>query len=312
MKSRQVEDSVLLSLCIPTNGIVRWVIPVIDSIYAQQVDNALFEVVITDNGKADDLAKAIADYSYPNLHYYHTNSEGFTNQIDAFENCSGIFCKMLNHRSCMIPGSIEKIIALVKKYQEEKPILYFAEGNAKGDDIIECASTDDFVRRMSYWVSWSAGTGAWKKDIVDLREKKINKMFPHTVYLFGLRNESKYVIWNEKYEVMADESGKGGYDLYYTFSVVFLDIVNGLRTSGRISLETFSKLKNDLLVFLRNLYVSEVILPTNRTFILHNIPESMDVYYGRLYYWKMAIGAWLRLPIAIVRKCVSNIYRMFK
>ena len=117
MKSRQVEDSVLLSLCIPTNGIVKWVIPVIDSIYAQQVDNALFEVVITDNGKADDLSKAIADYSYPNLHYYHTTSEGFTNQIDAFEKCSGMFCKMLNHRSRMLPGSIEKIITLVKREQ---------------------------------------------------------------------------------------------------------------------------------------------------------------------------------------------------
>ncbi len=305
-------NPILLSICIPTNGIVRWVVPVIDSIYVQGVDNSLFEVIITDNGESTDLMEAVKKYKLANFHYYKTNAQGFTNQIDAFEKCSGVFCKMLNHRSCMMPGSIEKIIALVKKYQEEKPILYFAEGKVKGDDIIECASVDEFVRKMSYWVSWSAGTGAWKKDIVDLREKKINKMFPHTVYLFGLRNESKYVIWNEKYEVMADESGKGGYDLYYTFSVVFLDIVNGLRTSGRISLETFSKLKNDLLVFLRNLYVSEVILPTNRTFILQNIPESMDIYYGRLYYWKMVIGAWLRLPIAIARKSVSSIYRVFK
>ena len=312
MMSKEVGDSVLLSLCIPTNGIVKWVIPVIDSIYAQQVDNALFEVVITDNGKADDLSKAIADYSYPNLHYYHTTSEGFTNQIDAFEKCSGMFCKMLNHRSRMLPGSIEKIITLVKRYQESKPILYFAEGNAKGGDIIECTNVDEFVRSMSYWVSWSAGTGAWKEDIVDLRNREIDKMFPHTIYLFGLRDESKYVIWNEKYEVMADESGKGGYDLYYTFGVIFLDLVNTLRTNGRISLDTFVRVKDDLFIFLRGLYLSEAILPTNRTFILQNIPQSMDVYYGRLYYWKMVIGAWLRLPIAIFRKCVSTVYRRFK
>ena len=178
-------NSILLSICIPTNGIVRWVVPVIDSIYAQGVDNSLFEVIITDNGESTDLMEAVKKYKQANFHYYKTNAQGFTNQIDAFEKCSGVFCKMLNHRSCMIPGSIEKIIALVKKYQVEKPILYFAEGNVKGDDVIECASVDEFVRRMSYWVSWSAGTGAWKKDIVDLREKEIDKMFPHTVYLFG-------------------------------------------------------------------------------------------------------------------------------
>ena len=171
---------------------------------------------------------------------------------------------------------------------------------------------DEFVRSMSYWVSWSAGTGAWKEDIVDLRNKEINKMFPHTIYLFGLRDESKYVIWNEKYEVMADESGKGGYDLYYTFCVIFLDLVNTLRTNGRISLDTFVRVKDDLFIFLRGLYLSEAILPTNRTFILQNIPQSMDVYYGCLYYWKMVIGAWLRLPIAILRRCVSSVYRIFK
>jgi len=115
-----------------------------------------------------------------------------------------------------------------------------------------------------------------------------------------------------KYQQMSEDSGKGGYDLYYTFGVIFLDLVNGLRADGRIRLETFVKVKNDLFAFLRGLYVREVILPTNRTFILQNIPQSMNVYYGRMYYWKMVIGAWLRLPISIGRRSVSSVYRRFK
>ena len=84
---------------------------------------------------------------------------------NGMEKCNGVFCKMLNHRSKMMPGSIEKILKIVRKYQEKKPILYFAEGHAKGREFIECANTDEFVGSLSYWTSWSAGIGFWRKDI---------------------------------------------------------------------------------------------------------------------------------------------------
>ena len=51
----------LVSLCIPTNGVVEWVFPVLDSIYNQIVDNALFEIVITDNGNNVVFKKNIQD-----------------------------------------------------------------------------------------------------------------------------------------------------------------------------------------------------------------------------------------------------------
>lgn len=301
-------NALLLSLCIPTNGKVEWIIPVIESIYEQEVDNSLFEVVITDNGEKSDLEKEVKRFNYGNFHYYRTKAQGFTNQIDAFEKCSGLFCKMLNHRSRLLPGSINKMIALIERYQDYKPILYFAEGKVEGGDVIECKDIDSFVNKQSYYVSWSAGTGAWRDDLTDLRNKKIDRMFPHTVFLFELRNDSRYVIWNEKYEVMGDESGKGGYDLFYTFGVGFLDIISGLRMKGRIRTETFIKVKKDLLSFLRDLYLSEVILPTNRTFILQNIPQSIDVYYGRMDYWRLVLGAWMRCPLAILKRIYHMLF----
>lgn len=291
----------LLSICIPTNGIVEWVVPVIDSIYSQGVENSLFEVVITDNGEKQDLADAVKKYNYNNFHYYHTASLGFTNQIDAFEKCSGVFCKMLNHRSKMLPGSIEEILKIVRKYQDAKPILYFAEGNAYGGEFIRCANTDAFVQSLGYWTSWSSGTGAWKDDLKDIRNKMVDKMFPHTVFLFDLREESEYVIWNGKYEVMADDSGKGGYDLFQTFGVGFLDLLNNLRIRMRISQETFIKVKRDLYGFLSSLYVSEVLLPTKHTFIIGNVRQSMNVYYGDFYYKKMVLLGRLKATYRSVR-----------
>lgn len=299
----------VLSICIPTNGIVEWVVPVIESIYSQQVDHKLFEVVVTDNGGDGVLEKAVAKYDYDNFFYYKTSSSGFLNQIDAFERCHGEFCKMLNHRSKMRPGSIEALLSVICKYIDTKPILYCAEGVVKGDEFIECNSVDEFVKEMNYWVSWSAGTGVWRSDVSNLRELPIDKMFPHTVFLFGLRKNSKYVIWNGKYEDMADETGKGGYDLFRTFGVNFLDIISNLRIDERISLNTFLSVKEGLYGFLCSLYFSEVLMPSKRSFIIQNIRESMSVYYGDYYYYKMVFKARLRVPMEYLYNFFKTIKR---
>lgn len=296
-----VNKETLLSICIPTNGIVEWVIPVIESIYAQGVDNSLFEVVITDNGGKQDLAEAVRKYSYDNFHYYQTTAQGFTNQIDAFERCSGVFCKMLNHRSKMLPGSIEKILDIVRKYRDKKPILYFAEGHAEGGEYIECTNTDEFVQSMGAWVSWSAGTGAWRSDIKELRNRRTNKMFPHVVFLFELRKESRYVIWNGKYEQMADETNKGGYDLFKTFAVDLLDIINDLRKDKKISIRTFLYFKKNLAFLLKDLYLNEVLLPSHRTFIIKDVKECICTYYDLSSYIKIVIGAILSFPYSVLK-----------
>ncbi len=280
-------NKVLLSICIPTNGVVEWVVPVIKSIYSQNVDCSLFEVVVADNGKSNDLGDIISQFQYENLHYYKTTALGFTNQIECFRKANGTFRKMLNHRSCLLPNALNKMIEVVNKYKEHKPILYFAEGNSHGDTFVECSSTDQFLKSLSYYASWSAGVGVWDSDLEKIDTSKADKMFPHMIYMFDENLNDKYVIWNEPYEQMADDSGKGGYDLFKTFAVGFLDIINGLKNRNSISEETFLLVKNELYYFLREWYLKEVLLPTNHTFILQNIEESMTVYYSKAEYYKM-------------------------
>lgn len=297
------ENSPILSLCIPTNGAVAWVLPVIESIYSQGIDLSLFEVIITDNGKGDGLANAMDRFDYSNLHYFRTESEGFLNQIDAFEKSTGIYCKMLNHRSEMLPGSLDKLISLVLAYQEEKPIIYCAEGTTKSKDIlIECDSLNHFIGELSFFVSWSVGVGVWQSDLVGIQKKRVDTMFPHTYFLFELGEKRRYVIWNEKYERMTDDSGKGGYNLFYTFSVSFLDLINHLRVEHRISDRTFVETKKDLFGFLKSLYLTEVILPSRHKFIIEGVRESLCVYYGEKTYVWMILGAWANLPVYFARK----------
>jgi len=308
-----MDHQIILSLCIPTNGAVEWILPVIESIYAQEYDTSKFEVVITDNGKESQLPSYIVKMNYPNLRYKQTDDEGFLNLVTCLKEGKGMFCKMINHRSKLLPGTIKTMIDLVLQYKESQPLIYCSDGVLKNrGEIIDCSTDDDFVRELSYWCSWSAGIGFWQKDLKEIGYIDLNNMFPNTSMLFGCRNESSYVIWNKKYQQMGDETGKGGYDLYKTFGVIFLDIMNGLRIDHRITYDTFIKVKKDLFTFLRDLYLSEAILPTNRTFILKNIRQSMNVYYGSTDYIRMVAGAWSKLPVVLTRRGLAKIWRCIR
>ena len=103
----------VLSLCIPTNGAVEWILPVIESIYLQRYDNSKFEVVITDNGEGSQLPDYISKMDYPNLRYIQTYDVGFRNLVTSLKEGRGLFCKMINHRSVLLPNSISKFIGLL-------------------------------------------------------------------------------------------------------------------------------------------------------------------------------------------------------
>ena len=306
-----MDNQPILSLCIPTNGAIQWVLPVLNSIYNQKYDLSKFEVVITDNGKSSQLASSLKDYDYPNLRYIVTTDEGFLNLVTSLKEGRGLFCKMINHRSVLEPGTIEEMIELVERYEDSQPVIYCSDGNVKGMEIIECKDLDQFIANLSYWASWSAGIGFWKKDIEQIGSVELDKMFPNASLLLNLRKESSYVIWNKKYEQMGDDAGKGGYDLYDTFAVHFLDIIKGLLVDGRISQQTFNAVKNDLFGFLTILYKNEAILPTKHTFILKDIKKSMQVYYGTSGYYRMVVKAYLMVPyefcFAVVRKVLKPI-----
>lgn len=282
----------LLSLCIPTNGAVQWILPVIESIYAQGYDNEKFEVVITDNGKDSQLPEHIAKMSYPNLRYRQTTDEGFLNLVSSLKEGKGMFCKMINHRCVLLPGSIEGLVSLIDKYKESQPIIYCSDKRlALKQDVVECENTNAFVNTLSFWCSWSAGIGFWQKDIAHIDEVALNEMFPNASLLFYIRPESSYVICNTEFYKMGDDAGKGGYDLFGTFAVTLLDLLTTLRMEGRIMADTFVKVKDELYIFLRGLYLNEALLPTKHTFILKNIEQYMEVYYGHRKYKEMICWA---------------------
>ena len=272
----------LLSICIPTDGNVNWVINTLQSIYNQNCDINAFEVIVTDNGVSKELELAICKQEFPNnLYYYKTEEKGFLNIISALKKGNGLYCKMLNHRSILFPNVISEWIEVIRKYQTNKPTIYFSNNVLGNYKYKECSDFETFVREMSYWSSWSAGIGIWDIDKPILDKIVYNEMFPNTSILFETRQNGEYVIWNEKYQEMQDETGKGGYNIYKTFSVGYLDIINELRIKRRISIMTFTMIKTDLYSFIQEWYNILSSKNNKYTFDTSDMEMYLNVYYSK-------------------------------
>ena len=279
----------ILSLCIPTNGALKWVAPVIDSIYHQGCDDSLFEVIVTDNAKNDELRDYVASLGYRNISYNPSDAQGFLNIVSSFQSARGDFCKLINHRACLLSGSLDRLLALIEHNKEEQPVIYCTNGVVGGEKSeIYCNDLDELVYNLHYYCTWMAGIGIWRKDLNNLHDVDYNKLFPNTTILFEQRKEkSPYILWNEKYFEDQNGYGKGCYNLFHTFAVVFPDMLKDLVQRSRITQATFDKVLRDLYGCLQNFYMDFVLRHPDKSFDLTGNHKSLTTYYSEFDYWCM-------------------------
>lgn len=294
---------ILVSLCIPTNGVVEWVFPVLDSIYSQEVDNKMFEVIITDNGNNTSFKKRISEYMLDkhNLIYTETDAEPFVNEIEAYKRATGHLIKFVNHRTKLKSGTLRKLIEFSERYYHEKPIIYFSNGVLKLEKKqIEYKSFDEFVQGLSYWSSWSTGMTLWNDDFTKLNNEsnEPDELFPHTKYLFGIRDRDRYIIDNTIIfdEISPGSKPKGKYDLFFAFGVVYPSIILKLFVEKSITKETYSRVLKENLGFIAKLYYDYVVLKEYCSYDLSGIENIYDVFYAK----------------SVLLKEVSNLHRCYR
>lgn len=276
----------LLSLCIPTNGVVEWVFPVLDSIYHDGVDFELFEVIVTDNGNNKIFAEKMQAYAacHANLIYRKTEAELFLNQIEAFKLADGKFIKFVNHRTVFLSGALNYLINFVQENNQSAPGIYFLNGQLKMKNrITKYGTFDDYVKGLSYYSSWSGGTAIWKTDFekIDLNQQ-FNRFFPHMDIVFSEHDKKEYIIDNTALcrELPFDSSKKGSYDLFFAFGVAFVNAIHDLAKQGYVTEDTLEKVRQDNKSFLAELYLLYIILKRPCSYDLTNYKQSLDIYYA--------------------------------
>jgi len=289
----------ILSLCIPTNGAVNWVVPVIESIYAQKCEDELFEVIISDNVKNIELKEIVNNYGKSNLHYFPSDSQGFLNIVSSFQSAKGDFCKLINHRAIMKEGALQNLLALIIKHKDDQPVIYCTNGVLGGSiDTVCCRDLNELVWNLHYYCTAMGGIGIWRKDIQNLKDVEYNKMFPNTTILFEQRRiPSTYLLYNRILSEEQNGKGKGCYNLFHTFAVVFPDMLQDLKQRGRITQQTFEKVMGDLYGCLLNFYMNYVLWNPDKSFDLSNIHRSITTYYSEYDYW------------LLIFRCYGSYYR---
>lgn len=281
-------QNTILSLCMPTNGVVEWVFPVLDSIFEQGCNSDDFEVIITDNGDNAEFKKRIKEYglSHRNLHYYETKALPFINEIESYKRANGQLFKFVNHRTKLVKGALQRLIDFAKYNAEKKPIIYFSNGVLERENKSYAYETfDDFVRNLSYWSSWSTGMTIWKEDFEHLPEdvQSFNELFPHTNVLFAERTRGEYIIDNSVIfdEMPQGKKPKGAYDLYYAFGVEYPGIILDLLRDGSITADTFKVVLDGNLEFIAGLYFQYNIRKDYCSYDLSGLGDMYCVFYRK-------------------------------
>ena len=306
-----------VSLCIPTNGIVKWVIPVLESIYSQNVDDSLFEVVITDNGKDSKLENHLIPFleQHDNLKYEKTTDYQFLNQISCFKKASGQLIKFINHRMVLENGFLNVLINFSKENINEKPVIYYLNGMLNIPGYTCYKSFNDFVYALQYWSSWSAGLCIWKTDFMEICEQlKPNPWFPHLDLLFAFTNKKQYIIDNNKYltELPTDESIKGKYNFWKVFAVEYLEIILNLLKNNHITYKTFNFIRNKQFTFLSLYYYLYIIRKLSNSYDTGNVKEYINIFYGKFGYIKLKIRSYTTILVKFAFGKLLNIFRMKK
>lgn len=275
----------LLSLCIPTNGILEWVKPVLESIYRDSnINVSLYEVIVADNGNNTDFTAYMEQLTqkYYNLKYVKTGVDGFLNQIECFKLANGEYIKFINHRMKLLDGSLSYLVDFVEKYQKDKPVTYFLNGSLNLPTRSFYDSFDSFMNALTYFSSWSGGIGVWKKDFFSIQNyEHVSDLFPHFLFLTCNVTSNHYIIDNKKLleSVDQDSSKKGKYNLFYAFGVEYPGILLDLLRRKKISSSTFVHIKNDLKYFLAGLYLDFVVQKKTCSYELDNACGYIDIFF---------------------------------
>jgi len=275
----------VLSLCMPTNGISEWVFPSLDSIYMSKVDVELFEVIVTDNGKNEVFEREMMSYAkgHSNLIYKKTEAFMFDNQLEALKLAHGDYLKFVNHRSVWLPERLQYMIDYLAQFESEKPVVYFSNGVMGWGPVSKEYNTfDSFVGALGVYGTWTSGVGIWKTKYEEIKDNcQYDRISPHAGILFGDRKNNKYII-NDKYwmkEIDTDHSKKGNYNLYKAFALDELIIILNLYRDGDITEDTLIQVKNSFREFLISLYRDFNIKKKACSYDLSGFSKYINIFF---------------------------------
>jgi acetyltransferase-like isoleucine patch superfamily enzyme len=256
-RNRQDATSRWISLCIPTFNRGDLLRKCLDSLVSQDVfvETDEVEIVIADNCSTDDTQLICKEFSaiYGNKINYIRNERNLGTEENlnvVLSNAEGEFLKLLNDSLIVQPGSINEWMKVVKGTFVEKPIIFFTNGNVHSAEVVNIANSfDEFVLKVSYFVTWMGGFSIWRKDFAEIPDFTAcaELQLIQTDVLFRLmESRRRAVVLTDTYFIGMDVGRKGGYNIAKVFGKNYVSLLKKYLNKGVLSKSVYDHERREI------------------------------------------------------------------
>lgn len=247
----------ILSICIPTYNRSGYLYFTLKSIVEQKIfqETNDIEVVISDNC-SDDLTERISKLfadKYPTKIKYNRNNEniGDNNFKHALSLGTGEVLKLHNDNFSIIDGALDEIVELIKNFREEKPTIFFANGNSPLNKDSMCKDLNEFLTAASYLTTWIAACSLWREDFEKLENfaRNAHTNLSQTDIIFDMSASGKpFYIYNKTTFEGQGVLKKGGYNISKIFGKNYLSFLKVHMANGKLDKKVYENEKKRLLL----------------------------------------------------------------
>ncbi len=244
----------LVSICIPTFNRCEYLKKTLDSMIIQpEFLDGRVEVVICDNASEDNTPAVGAKYSrnYPNIHYYR-NSENIRdrNFPMVLSKANGTFRRLNNDTYLLDNGTLANFCALVEKYRETKPQIFFTDANRIISDQVVIPFNEAIVK-AGYMVTWLGGFSIWEDDCDGIEKDtdacKLQLWQVNKAYELGFK-KGACVIYNARIGKTQQVKKKNmSYGIHKIFYKNYLSLLKPYVNNESITIQEYELIRKDLL-----------------------------------------------------------------
>lgn len=303
-----MDSQPLVSICIPTYNRSEYLRLSLER-YIREPEflSGCVEIVISDNTSTDDTGVMVQGYinKYANIRYFR-NSENIRDRNFplALSRGRGKLHRLCNDTLQIQQGHLGELCRAVEKYQHEKPFLFF-ENEGMGQQEIACSSLDEYVKNISFFISWIGGFSLWHEDCIGLESDTADCglslwQVRKSCEMAGSRRS---IIIRKLFCTVSQIKSKDvSYGIFKVFHGNMLAILRRYGGGGGIAEETLAWVEKDLLYrfFTQYLVLAECQADKN---LVYGEQENLHMAIQRCYGAKDYYEDYLAFYKKELRKC---------
>lgn len=253
------KNSIVLSVCIPTFNRAVLLERTLSSMVQQAafLDTDEIEIVISDNCSDDETPAVAARFvqDYPDKIRYLRQEPAIPPDMNfpaVLRAGRGLFLKLHNDSLMTHDGSLAELIKVIKATAAEQPVIFCTNGNMREGQMIEVLNNlSDFVRRVSFFSTWSGGFGIWRDDFLatpDFARNAALRLIQTDHLLRTVASGKRAIALYENYFTVQHVAKKGGYNIAQVFGQNYLSLLKPYVAEGKLDRGVYEQEKKRLLL----------------------------------------------------------------